>query len=147
MCFTYTQLSLQIILIGLMWRLIKGHIFYHHTISDTTDLILMKVGGLIRAVFWHLTFLILIGSMGTVQYNKRPHFQDLKGHNCHSSWSEFDEMLKDDATCSLMTKEIFVLFMRYSMFTYIEVQMYFFYDLNTILFTLLTQLIYLSPIL
>lgn len=138
MCFTHTQLSLQITLIGLMGRLIKGHIFYHHTISDTTDLILMKVGGLIWAVFWHLTFLILIGSMGTVQYNKRPHFQDLKGHNCHSSRSEFDEMLKDDATCSIMAKGIFVLFMRYSMFIYIEVQMCFFYDLNTVLLTLLT---------
>lgn len=76
-----------------MGRLIKGQIFYHHTMSDTTDLILMKVGGVIRAVLWHLTFLILIGSMGTLQYNKRSHFQDFKGHNCHSSRSDFDEML------------------------------------------------------
>lgn len=102
--------------------MIKGQIFYHHAISDTTDLILMKVGDLTGAVLWHLTFLILIGLMGTVQYNKRPHFPDLKGHNCHSSRSEFDEMLKDDATCSFTAKGIFVLFMRRSMFTYIEVQ-------------------------
>lgn len=88
--------------------------------SDTTDLILMKVGGLIRAVFWHLTFLILIGWMGTLQYNKLSHFQGLKGHNCHSCRSDFDEMLKDDATCSFMAKGLFVLFMRYSMFTYIS---------------------------
>lgn len=85
---THTKLSLQITLIGLMGSLIKGHIFYHYTMSNTTDLILMKVEGLIRAVFWHLTFFILIDSMGTLQYNKRPHFQDLKGHNCHSSRSD-----------------------------------------------------------
>lgn len=85
-------------MIGLMGRLIKGQIFYHHTMSDTTDLILMKVGRLIRAVFWHLTFLILIGSMGTLEYNKWSHFQDLKGHNYQSSRSDFDDMLKGDAT-------------------------------------------------
>lgn len=109
-----------------MGRLIKGHIFYHHTMSDSTDLILMKVGGLIRVASWHLTFLIIIGWMGTLQYNKRSRFHDLKGHNCHSSQSEFDEMLKDAATCSLMAQGIFLLFMRYSMFTYIAVQTFYF---------------------
>lgn len=63
----HTQLSLQITLIGPKgWGLIKGQIFYHYTMSDTADLILMKAGELIRALFWHLTFLILIGLMGTL---------------------------------------------------------------------------------
>lgn len=56
MCCSYTQLSLQITLIGLMKGLIKGQIFYHHGMSDATDLILMKAGGMMRAASWHLTF-------------------------------------------------------------------------------------------
>lgn len=62
--------------------------------------------------------------MRTLQYNKRSHFQDLKGHNCYSSRADFDELLKDDATCSIMFQGIFVLYMRYNMFTYIEVKMF-----------------------
>lgn len=52
-------------------------------------------------------------------------FHDLKGHHCHSSCTVCDELLKDDATSPLMARGSILLLMRYSVFTYSNVLLYY----------------------
>lgn len=70
--FTHNRLPLQMTLFGLIRRQIEGQTFI--TMSDTTGLILMKVGRLVQAVGWHLTVLILPGLIEMLQHIKRAHF-------------------------------------------------------------------------
>ena len=99
---------------------IKGHIFYHHTMSDAADLILMKAGGRILAAFWHLTFFNTHWLDGDTIING-PFSR--KAITATAAALILMKCLKGDATCFLTAHGVFELFMRYSMFTDAAVQM------------------------